>query len=203
MRVILFLTVCLVAGAILLGGSKPENRARPAVAEPVYTNDGQLRPPLDYREWIYLTSGLDMSYTPRVAGMAGHSMFDNVFVNPEAYRAFLQTGTWPDKTMLVLEIRGAESNASINKAGHFQSESLMGVELHVKDAAHGGWAFYELDGAAPAKMVPKEASCYSCHRDHGAVDTTFVQFYPTLFPLAKQKSTLSGGYVHETGQRPQ
>jgi hypothetical protein len=57
-----------------------------------------------------------MSYSPQ-SGMAGHSMFDNVFVNPDAYKAFLETGTWPDKTMLVLEIRAAGSNASINKSG--------------------------------------------------------------------------------------
>ena len=65
---------------------------------PVYTTDGNLKFPQNYREWIYVTSGLDMSYSPNMS--MDHSMFDNVFVNPEAYRAFLQTGTWPDKTML-------------------------------------------------------------------------------------------------------
>jgi len=30
------------------------------------------------------------------------------------------------------------------------------------------------------------------------VDTTFVQFYPTLIGVAKQKGTLSAGYVKET-----
>ena len=30
--------------------------------------------------------------------------------------------------------------------------------------------------------------CYSCHEQHGAVDTTFVQFYPTLIDAAKQKA---------------
>ena len=63
----------------------------------------------NYREWIYLTSGIDMSYTPMSAGMQDHSMFDNVFVNPEAYRSFLATGTWPDKTVMVLEVREALS----------------------------------------------------------------------------------------------
>ena len=27
-----------------------------------FTADGRLRPPANYREWIFLTSGLDMSY---------------------------------------------------------------------------------------------------------------------------------------------
>jgi len=29
-----------------------------------------------------------MSYNPKTAEMQGHSMFDNVFVNPEAYKSF-------------------------------------------------------------------------------------------------------------------
>ena len=46
-------------------------------------------------------------------------------------------------------------------------------------------------------MTPTSANCYSCHADHGAVDTTFVQFYPTLLPIAKSKDTLSAAYLKE------
>jgi hypothetical protein len=164
---------------------------------PTYTADGRLMFPANYREWVYLTSGLDMSYSPN-AGM-GHSMFDNVFVNPEAYKAFLQTGTWPDKTMLVLEVRMAGSKASINKSGHFQTSDLMGREVHVKDESRfpGKWAFFGFDDANPSKQVPKEAACYSCHEQHAAVDTTFVQFYPTLLDIAKQKGMLSPAYLKD------
>lgn len=164
---------------------------------PTYTDDGKLVFPSKYREWIYLSSGLDMSYAPN--GMAGHPMFDNVFVNPDAYKAFGETGRWPDKTMLVLEVRGAATNASINKSGHFQTPEVMGREVHVKDEARfpGKWAFFGFDDSDTAKMVPKEAACYSCHEQHGAVDTTFVQFYPTLIDIAKRKGTLSAGYSEE------
>src|ERR1700741_5664162 len=72
---------------------------------PQYTSDGQMRLPEHYREWVYLTSGFDMSYNPSMQ-MGDHHMFDNVFVNPAAYQAFTKTGTWPDKTVLVLEARG-------------------------------------------------------------------------------------------------
>ncbi len=158
------------------------------------------RPPVsaNYREWVYLTSGVDMSYSPNAMSM-DHSMFDNVFVNPDAYKAFLQTGTWPDKTMLVLEVRVAGSKASINKSGHYQTADLMGREVHVKDESRfpGKWAFFGFDGDAPGKQVPKEAACYSCHEQHAAVDTTFVQFYPTLIEIAKQKNTLSANYLKD------
>jgi cytochrome P460 len=162
-----------------------------------YTADGKLRRPDGYREWVYLSSGLDMNYRERPMGM-NHSMFDNVFVEPSAYRAFLKTGTWPDKTILVMEVRGASNKGSINKSGQFQTAGLMGMEAHVKDSARfpgGGWAFFAFDDADSAAPLPQEAACYACHREHGAVDTTFVQFYPTLLGLAEQKHTLSQAYL--------
>jgi len=139
-----------------------------------------------------------MSYFKNAKAM-DHSMFDTVFVNPEAYKSFLQTGTWPDKTMLVLEVRMAGTNASINKSGHFQTAELMGREVHVKDESRfsGKWAFFGFEDKDTAKMVPKDAACYSCHEQHGAVDTTFVQFYPTLIGVAQQKGTLSAVYLKD------
>lgn len=173
------------------GGAAPVNL-------PQYTSDGKLVFPANYREWVYLSSGIDMSYGPG-AGM-DHSMFDNVFVNPEAYKYFLANGTWPDKTMLVLEVRRAETKSAINKAGKYQTDDLMGREVHVKDENRfpGKWAFFGYgNDAAPSKMVPTDRDCYSCHAQHTAVDTTFVQFYPTLIEIAKKKGTLSPAYVKE------
>ena len=173
------------------GGAAPAN-------VPEYTKDGKMVFPANYREWVYLASGIDMSYRPDM-NMAGHSMFDNVFVNPEAYKYFVANGTWPDKTMLVLEVRKAETKSAINKAGHYQTTEVMGREVHVKDESRfpGKWAFFGFDDASTAQMLPTEMECYSCHAQHTAVDTTFVQFYPTLIEIARKKGTLSPGYVKE------
>ena len=163
-----------------------------------YTGDGQLKVPEKYREWVYLSTGFDMSYTPN--RQAGHHMFDNVFVNPDAYAQFLERGTWPDKTIFVLEIRGAEVRGSINQAGNYQSTDVMGLDIHVKDGTRfpGKWAFFNFSSEKTSKMIPQSADCYSCHQAHAAVDTTFVQFYPTLLPIAKTKGTLSAAYQKET-----
>ena len=165
---------------------------------PQYTSDAQLKLPENYREWIYLTSGFDMSYNKAAMTGMDHHMFANVFVNPAAYKAFQKTGTWPDKTMLVLEVRGAEGRGSINQKGNYQRE-IMGIEVHVKDEARfpGKWAFFGFDDDKSAKMIPTTADCYSCHAQHAAVDTTFVQFYPSLLPIAKSKQTLSAAYLKE------
>ncbi len=169
-----------------------------AGAGPAYTKDGDMLPPAHYREWVYLSSGIDMDYAP--GARDGASRFDNVFVNPEAYRSFLETGTWPDKTVFALEVREARSKGSINQSGHFQGTNVMALEVHVKDQSrfHGGWAFFGFDTPqANGKQIPEAAVCYSCHQAHGAVDTTFVQFYPTLLPIAQKKNTLSAHFLKE------
>jgi Cytochrome P460 len=196
-----WMLILLLVAALSLAASIPQAGANKVngVNTPVYTADGSLKFPANYREWVYLTSGVDMSYSPNAMNM-DHSMFDNVFANPEAYKEFLETGTWPDKTMLVLEGRKAGTKGSINKNGHFQTGEVMGLEVHVKDEARfrpGKWAFFNVEDRVTGKLLPKEMDCYSCHEQHGAVDTTFVQFYPTLLEIAKKKNTLSMVYLKE------
>ena len=193
------ISIAFLVVALALAAMTPQGRTNndTGANSPVYTSDGSLKFPANYREWVYLTSGVDMSYSPNMD--MGHSIFDNVFVNPEAYKAFLQTGTWPDKTMLVLEARMAGDKGSINRNGHFQTGNILGREVHVKDEARfaGKWAFFNAEDGVTGKLLPREMDCYSCHEQHGAVDTTFVQFYPTLLEIAKKKNTLSAAYVKE------
>jgi hypothetical protein len=190
-------TKTIVIAALALVSSIALSESTATVRNPVYTEDGQLTLPEDYREWVYLSTGFDMAYRPMAMG---HHMFDNVFVEPGAYKVFLATGTWPDKTMLVLEVRGAMDKGSINQSGNYQGTEVMGREVHVKDSAHlQGWAFFGFDTGKTAKMIPRTAECYSCHAAHAAVDNTFVQFYPTLLPIATAKGTLSAAYKTESG----
>jgi len=165
------------------------------------TSGDTMAVPVDYRQWVFLTSSLDLNYN--TASAPGHHMLDNVFVDPASYQAFLKTGTWPDKAVLIKENRMAESAGTLSKAGQFQV-GVMNLEIHVKDAARfpGKWAFFvSADGKAPGKLMAQSANCYSCHQDHGAVDTTFVQFYPTLMPVAREKGTLSASYLKETAAK--
>jgi len=169
------------------------------VGAPVFTADGRLLPPQGYYHWAFLTSDLGMSYNED-SSSSDHPPFSNVFAAPTAYRAFLKTGTWPDHTVLVKEFRGSATKGSINHHGYFQKGPVIAVLVHVKDVRRfeSGWGFYAFNGnpsAKPAKMIPATASCYSCHKAHGAVDSTFVQFYPALLPIAKAHSTVSPAYL--------
>jgi hypothetical protein len=171
-----------------------------AVAQSAAT-DTMAVPP-DYRDWVFLTSSLDLNYSSAAEpGPNQMHMLDNVFVNPDAYKAFLKAGSWPDRTVLVKENRNAESAGTLSKSGRFQT-GVMNLEIHVKDARYpGSWAFFVSSGKAAGRLMPQTANCYSCHQDHGAADTTFVQFYPTLLPIAREKGTLSPGYLKDSAAK--
>jgi hypothetical protein len=164
---------------------------------PQYMNKVNLVRPPDYREWVFVSSGLGMEYNP-VAGAASRQSFGNVFVNPSSYRAFMKTGKWPDQTIFVLEFRGSTSEGSINKAGRFQAQ-LVGLEAEVKDSRFpDGWAFFNFmpkgQTANSAEPLPVNAGCVECHTKNTAVERTFVQFYPTLMDVARKMGTVKPGF---------
>ena len=186
----LWLAAIAVGGATLAGPS-------PSVAidvEPIrYDADGKLLRPT-YREWVFLGAGLDMTYGSRAAdAQPDHHMFTNVFVNPASYRAFVGSGRWPDKTILMLEVRHTGTIRRPNRAGLFQA-ATVGLEAHVLDASRGGSRFYDFDGRTAAPPLSAMSSCNTCHAEHGAVDGTFVQFYPELLTVAKVRGTLRAGF---------
>ncbi len=198
---------------LLLVGALSTHPTAQAVATandgPRFSPAGALQRPADYREWVYLTSGLGMTYGPTQPAAGEPRFFDNVFVNRESYRSFLQTGQWPDKTMFILEIRSAEQRASINNGGQTQGTRILAIEAAVKDVARfreGGWGYFDFGGGdtlkAEVPALPSTERCYACHRDNTAVDNTFVQFYPTLMEVAQRMGTVKPTYDpnHKVGQ---
>jgi len=177
-----------IAGIVLgllasAGYPVPQNDQPP---RPQYAGDNLVRPE-GYREWIYLSSGLGMNYN---APMGGDPLFTNVFVPQWAYRAFVESGKWPNKTMFVLEERASQTKGSINKSGHFQAD-LAGLAVEVKDSSKfpDTWAYFGFGPDAKTADANPKQNCWQCHDDHAAVEHTFVQFYPTLKPIAQKFGT--------------
>jgi hypothetical protein len=151
--------------------------------QPRFADGNQLARPEGFRQWMFVGSNLNMGYTEGPAPT--ESRFHNIYIQPEAYRQFAATGKFPDKTVLVMEVIAAGTNASINKKGQFEDKSL-GIEVALKDEKRFAekWAYFNFIGSggaplAQAKPFAKE-SCWKCHNEHGAADNVFVQFYPVL-----------------------
>jgi hypothetical protein len=195
-----------VAGAVYLAAAvvianqqgRGETSSPPQSEAPRYVKGSNLVRPPDYREWVYLSSGLGMEYNPVPGTNRDSPSFGNVFVNPSSYRAFMNTGKWPDKTTFVLEFRASKSEGSINKGGRFQSQ-LVGLEAEVKDSKFpDGWAFFNFGSgsalADSAEPLPADRGCVDCHTKNTAVERTFVQFYPTLLDVARRMKTVKPGF---------
>jgi hypothetical protein len=187
----MFLFLFVAAWSLALSAQQP-------IDGPTYINGTSLVRPPNYREWVFIGSGLGMTYD----GSANNTTFTNVFVNPAAYRGFMNTGRWPDKSVFVLEFRASATEAPPNTSGRFQTR-LVGVEAEVKDARFpDGWAFYNfrlkaeaaIADSAPPLAGRDVASCVECHTKSTAVERTFVQFYPTLLEVARAKGTLKPGF---------
>jgi len=168
----------------------------PAPGNPEFTADGKLVRPEGYRKWVFLSSGYGMSYSQKASDDQDHLMFTNVFVPPADYDYFLAHGTWPDKTMFVLEEYGSQSKGSINTHGHFQTE-LTGLDVEVKDVSRfpDKWAYFGFDAkqSSSTAMSPGKNECWKCHDQNAAVEHSFVQFYPALLTIAKEKKTIKEG----------
>jgi hypothetical protein len=174
---------CLGCGVLLKAASPNESSDHPQ-----YTTKNELLRPTAYRDWTFLSAGFGMTYNP--AG-SDHDMFTNVFVPQWAYQEFLKSGKWPDKTMFVVEERGADSRGSINQHGHYQTNDLMGIGVEVKDPSHfpEKWAYFSFDGDTKLAAANPKEGCFQCHDAHAAVEHSFVQFYPTLKPVAQKFGT--------------
>jgi hypothetical protein len=185
-----------LAAAALVAVLALQSQNAPGPSGPQFSSDNRLILPKDYREWVFLSAGIGMTYGSPAS--AGEQNFDDAFVNPIAYREFVQTGRWPDHTMFVLEQRKSSASGTINNGsvGHYQSD-LISIGAAVKDKARfqGEWGYFAFGTKSEtAPMLPKTALCYECHSKNTAVENTFVQFYPTLLPIARAKGTLKPGF---------
>jgi hypothetical protein len=191
----------IAAAALLLAAST--NAQAPAADGPRYENNTDLVLPADYRSWRFIGAGLGMTYDGERGTQAGapeNPRFTQTFVNPAAYDHFMRTGTWPDGTVFMLEFRASQSEGSINRAGRFATQ-LTFLEAEVKDSRFpDGWAFYAfgpgnaLTRTAQPLAGAAVAPCVECHSENGAVERTFVQFYPHLLEVARAKGTLKPGH---------
>ncbi len=152
---------------------------------PRYDASGAMLAPEGYREWVFVGTNLGMRYSDEPV-TTPH--YHNIYIQPEAFRHYRETGRFPDKTMLVMEQATAGSKASINRQGTF-ADKFTGIEVAVKDESQfkEKWAYFvffdrERKTLAKAQAQPQR-SCWACHNANGAVDNVFVQFYPVLRDL--------------------
>jgi hypothetical protein len=149
------------------------------VTQPRFAADGQLHRPEGVDRWILVGASLGQGY--RDATEAGPGMFHRVYLEPSAYQHFLETGRFPEGTMLALTIRLPERRVPPSRTGWTEGD-FVALELAVKNRSRfpGGWAYFDFGRDADTAPPIARERCASCHARHAAIDNVFVQFYPQL-----------------------
>lgn len=162
---------------VLIAPSGAQESDRLDVAR--FDADGNLLLPPDFDQWVFLGSSLGQQYDAETFDPDSPGMFQVVRMEPTAYAAFLETGEFVDGTMLALHFYGAQEKVSINRGG-FVMSGLHFAEIHYKDSKYpDGFNFFTFTpGAEIATEVALPNDCVDCHRQDGAYDGVFVQFYP-------------------------
>ena len=64
-----------------------------------WNEKGELLLPKDFREWVFI--GAPLTPNGLNDGKANFPEFHNVYVQPEAFKAYRKTGKWPTGTMML------------------------------------------------------------------------------------------------------
>jgi uncharacterized protein (TIGR03067 family) len=197
-RWLIFLAAVIACAASLV--SAP---AAPAKRAAQFEGKDTLLRPDGYREWVFVGSSLGLRYEEGKK-RPGQLEYKNVYIDPAAYRAYRETGAFPQGTVLVLETATAEEKKEPGLRGSFQKQ-FNGLSAAVKDKGRfpDGWAYFSFSDG-PGKTNPrarpaKKAACYDCHREKGAEDNVFTQFYPVL-RAARGGDTLEGTWLPATAE---
>jgi len=177
-----------VAVLVLTGAAQAEST--PAWG-PKWTTGGELELPTGYHEWVFL--GAPITPNALNGGKAAFPEYHNVYVHPEAFRLYRNTGAWPEGTIMLKELRlsqpGTNSDgSSVESSGRgFFPAARNGIDISVKDSKRfkdtNGWGFFNFGHHAPpyektAAAAPKDA-CAGCHIAN-ATNMVFSKFYEPI-----------------------
>ena len=186
---ILLQPTAIAAGVLAAGVAAAERNA--SIGAATFNNRSELVLPEGFREWVFIGAPL----TPHGLnnGKAGFPEYHHVYVNPDAFAVYQQTGEFPDGTViakeLVLPQKGDFEDGSKNAPsgrGYFAGD--QGMDVMVKDNARfkatNGWGFFNFGHHAPPYVKASQAapaeSCAGFHSASAGKGMLFKRYYPVL-----------------------
>jgi len=180
----------LLAGALVAARTPEPDSTTPrdgATTQAVFDREGNLARPRGYRSWVFV--GAPLTPNDMNDGKAAFPEFHSVYIDPESYAFYKETGRWREGTQLVKELVSVGGKVATSGKGYFMGE-FLGLEVALKSAARfpkepGNWGFFrftdEKGGPVHTKATVLPASaCASCHSATAADDSVFTQHYPVL-----------------------
>lgn len=150
-------------------------------------DDGELKRPTGYREWVYV--GTPVTPNELNDGKAAFPEFHNVYIDPQSWSHWKETGEFRDGTILMKELVSVGSKSAASGNGYFEGD-FIGLEATIKSKTHfpdepGNWAYFSFSTPDHKSLTPTAkafdtASCNACHAAAAADDWVFTQHYPVL-----------------------
>jgi len=186
------ITLILTTGIALMYAWAGTVHAEPGTGwGPEWDGSGKLLLPKDFRHWVFLGSPL----TPNAlnGGQAAFPEYHNVYVQPQAFAAYRETGQWPEGTIMLKELqltrKASHPDGSSQEASGrgFFPGPLNGIDISVKDSLRfrdtDGWGFFNFGHHAPpyAESASPQpvAACAGCHMEN-ATNMVFSKFYAPI-----------------------
>ena len=133
--------------------------------------------PTGYRKWAFVKSMV--IYSDKHPLFAEFGGLHHVYANAEAMRALVKGGTFPDGSVLVLDLLEAKDESGAWVEG---SRKLVGVmeKDRARFKATGGWGFEAFKGDSQTERTVTDASaqCFTCHQKQRDNDFVFSGYLP-------------------------
>jgi hypothetical protein len=183
------LSIVLLSGLILLF-LQVNLSAQPREDAAKFDKDGKLLLPSDYRTWVFV--GASVTPNEMNGGKAPFPEFHTIYMEPASYKAFKNTGKFPEGTVMVKETLMIGGKEAPSGKGYFMGDFLL-LAAGVKDTKRfggerSGWGFFVFGNPANPQSeseVSPVAECNNCH-NAAAQEKVFVQYYPVLRDLKKK-----------------
>jgi len=133
--------------------------------------------PTGYRQWAHVKSMVIYSDKHPLFGQFGG--LHHIYANPEAMRALIKGGTYPDGSVLVFDLLDAKDEGGAYVAGDRKFVAVM-VKNRARYKPTGGWGFeaFKGDSRTERTVTDAAAQCFSCHEKQRENDFTFTGYRP-------------------------
>src|SRR5262249_12080602 len=114
--------------------------AKTAMALPEYNKSGALLRPINFEKWTVVGTSIGLGYEdgPKL-DPDNPGQFNNVYLQPEAFDHFVETGEFPEQTVFIVTNLPSKSTkkdkekADVLRNGFFAG-STVGLEVSIKDS---------------------------------------------------------------------
>jgi len=157
---------------------------KPMAGSSRLSNNDELLLPGNYRNWVTMS--------PTTPGLPAHQhghMAGKLYVEPSSYEQFRKTGVWPNRTVIVLELR---TGKPVPKGAC----DVMGLEAAMKDDSRfpDPWSYYGIVYDRPVEASSTKLAAADCTDCEQPLDTMLAMAFPTLRAVINAKpSTMSHG----------